>query len=132
MTENQVESGRPERYRLPDDACVRCGSAAPPLSPGPAERIGPGVVRDTALCTACVRAELSPHWLPGRYRVEQTPPDDRGIRLWGIRDTHREDHAWVDQPGLDGGRELALFSTAHGAQGWIDRCRHMTEGRPRV
>ncbi|MER8188040.1 hypothetical protein [Kitasatospora sp. NPDC094015] len=33
------------------DACAKCGSIAPPLHPGPVNRIAPGVVRDTLLCT---------------------------------------------------------------------------------
>lgn len=47
----------PVTPRLPDDSCYLCGTKEGPLSPGPAEPMGPGVVRDTAVCTPCLRAE---------------------------------------------------------------------------
>jgi len=50
------ETPRPAMI-LPDDACHLCGTTNGPLSPGRPQPAGPGVERETAVCTSCLAKE---------------------------------------------------------------------------
>jgi hypothetical protein len=55
-----------------------------------------------------------------RYVPEQQPLDDRGRRLWGIRDTETDTL-------LTAGGEVDLYGTPDSARGGIRRQRYLDE-----
>lgn len=121
-------------FSLPDDHCIRCGNTEGPLHPGEPEPMGPGVVRDTAVCTEHleVARPVEHYWEEGRYQMALLPPNLRGVRLWGVLD-HAQHGAWVEEVLDDEGTVGTLaFALRDSAEAWIGRVRHMTEGRARV
>lgn len=56
----------------------------------------------------------------GRYQPVELPPDDRGRRCWGIKDTTTDQ--LVDDEG-----EPIVFYTQRSADNWISRENYLSE-----
>lgn len=71
-------------------------------------------------------------WEEGRYSLDLLPPNERKVRLWGVRDRRNGDE-WavgdVDGEGTFAPRSWALAESAHA---WINRVKHLTAGAPNV
>lgn len=71
-------------------------------------------------------------WEEGRYEPALLPPNERGVRLWGIRD-RRNGGDWavgeVDDQGTYAPRSWALVDSAWA---WVNRVKHLTAGAPNV